>query len=452
MLFCPLIIVRGLIIGFAGLVLLSPISLVRADAPITNVQRVISPAGIEIWYVQEANIPVISVSLGFRGGTVLDPPGKSGLANFALGLLDEGAGNMSSLEFQTAIVNTAIQLSSNASRDLITVSLQTLTKNRDKAFKLLGMALGEARFEAEPVERVRKQILNIIADEARNPRTIAVRTWFGDVFENHPYAQRANGTEETIRAITRADLEAWATRRFARDNLIVGASGNVAPTEIARLVDSALAGLAAHASVAPVPEALFPEVGALQVVRMPLMQSVVIFGMPGLLRSDANFYAAYVMNYILGGGGFTSRLYEEVREKRGLAYSVYSYLAPLQHAGLYMGGVATRNDGVAQTLKIIRTEIARMAAEGVSAEELVAAKQYLTGAFPLRLDSGSKVARILLQMQFEALGIDYLDRRNGYMEAVTMADVTRVAKRLLNPERLRVVVVGDPEGLEPDGS
>jgi zinc protease len=185
---------------------------------------------------------------------------------------------------------------------------------------------------------------------------------------------------------------------------------------------------------------------------MPLMQSVVIFGMPGLLRSDANFYAAYVMNYILGGGGFTSRLYEEVREKRGLAYSVYSYLAPLQHAGLYMGGVATRNDGVAQTLKIIRTEIARMAAEGVSAEELVAAKQYLTGAFPLRLDSGSKVARILLQMQFEALGIDYLDRRNGYMEAVTMADVTRVAKRLLNPERLRVVVVGDPEGLEPDGS
>ncbi|MBT3170985.1 MAG: insulinase family protein [Rhodospirillaceae bacterium] len=430
------------------LVAASVFSAVRADEPIARVQRVISPSGIEIWYVQEANIPVISLSLGFRGGTVLDPPGKAGLANFALGLLNEGAGELDALAFQKAVIDRAIHLNSNASRDLVTVSLQTLSRNRDEAFKLLGMALSEARFEAPPVERVRSQILNILADEARNPRTIASRTWFGDIFADHPYAQRANGTEETIRAITPADLKNWTKARFARDNLIVGASGDVAPEEIARLVDIALAGLAAHAAVATVPEAVFPASGATQVVRMPLMQSVVVFGMPGLKRDDADFYAAYVMNYILGGGGFTSRLYEEVREKRGLAYSVYSYLAPLQHAGLYMGGVATRNDGVAQTLDIIRAEIAHLAESGVSTEELSAAKQYLTGAFPLRLDSGGKVAGILVQMQFESLGIDYLDRRNGYMEAVTMADIVRVAKRLLNPERLRVVVVGDPEGLQ----
>ena len=355
---------------------------------------------------------------------------------------------MGALAFQKAVIDRAIHLNTNASRDLVTVSLQTLSQNRDEAFKLLGMALSEARFEAAPVERVRAQILNILADEARNPRTIAARTWFGDIFADHPYAQRSNGTEETIRAITAADLKDWARGRFARDNLIVGASGDVAPEEIARLVDIALAGLAAHADATPVPEAVFPASGATQVVRMPLMQSVVVFGMPGLKRDDADFYAAYVMNYILGGGGFTSRLYEEVREKRGLAYSVYSYLAPLQYAGLYMGGVATRNDGVAQTLDIIRAEIARLAETGISAEELSAAKQYLTGAFPLRLDSGNKVAGILVQMQFESLGIDYLDRRNGYMEAVTMADIVRVAKRLLNPERLRVVVVGDPEGLQ----
>ena len=430
------------------LLAVSVFSPVRADETIARVQRVLSPSGIEIWYVQEANIPVISVSLGFRGGTVLDPPGKAGLANFALGLLNEGAGEMGALAFQKAVIDRAIHLKTNASRDLVTVSLQTLSQNRDEAFKLLGMALSEARFEAAPVERVRAQILNILADEARNPRTIAARTWFGDIFADHPYAQRSNGTEETIRAITAADLKDWARGRFARDNLIVGASGDVAPEEIARLVDIALAGLAAHADATPVPEAVFPASGATQVVRMPLMQSVVVFGMPGLKRDDADFYAAYVMNYILGGGGFTSRLYEEVREKRGLAYSVYSYLAPLQYAGLYMGGVATRNDGVAQTLDIIRAEIARLAETGISAEELSAAKQYLTGAFPLRLDSGNKVAGILVQMQFESLGIDYLDRRNGYMEAVTMADIVRVAKRLLNPERLRVVVVGDPEGLQ----
>jgi zinc protease len=229
--------------------------------------------------------------------------------------------------------------------------------------------------------------------------------------------------------------------------LIVGASGDVTPEEIARLVDIALAGLAPHAAGAPVAEAIFPASGATRVVRMPLMQSIVVFGLPGLKRDDPDFYAAYVMNYILGGGGFTSRLYEEVREKRGLAYTVYSYLAPLEYAGLYMGGVATRNDGVAQTLEIIRAEIAHMSETGVSAAELSAAKQYLTGAFPLRLDSGGKVAGILVQMQVESLGIDYLDRRNGYMEAVTMDDIKRVAKRLLNPDRLRVVVVGDPEGL-----
>ncbi len=422
-------------------------SAARADEPIARVQRVISPSGIEIWYVQEANIPVISLSLGFRGGTVLDPPGKAGLANFALGLLNEGAGDMDSLTYQKAIIDRAIHLNSNASRDLVTVSLQTLSHNSDEAFKLLGMALSEARFEAAPVERVRGQILNILADEARNPRTIAAHTWFGDIFADHPYAQRSNGTEETIRAITPTDLKDWAKARFARDNLIVGASGDIAPEEIARLVDIALAGLAEHAAASTVPEAVFTASGATHVVRMPLMQSVVVFGMPGLKRDDPDFYAAYVMNYILGGGGFTSRLYEEVREKRGLAYSVYSYLAPLEYVGLYMGGVATRNDGVAQTLEIIRAEIAHLAETGVSAEELSAAKQYLTGAFPLRLDSGNKVAGILVHMQFESLGIDYLDRRNGYMEAVTMADIIRVAKRLLNPERLRVVVVGDPEGL-----
>ena len=254
-----------------------------------------------------------------------------------------------------------------------------------------------------------------------------------------------------MRAITPADLKAWAKGRFARDNLIVGASGDVAPEEIARLVDIALAGLPAEAATAAVPEAAFPAAGATRVVRMPLMQSIVVFGLPGIKRDDADFYAGYVMNYILGGGGFTSRLYQEVREKRGLAYSVYSYLAPLEHAGLYMGGVATRNDGVAEVLDIIRAEIARLAEHNISAEELAMAKQYLTGAFPLRLDTSGKVARILVQMQFEDLGIDYLVRRNGYIEAVTLDDTARAARRLLDPERMRVVVVGDPENLAADG-
>ena len=443
---------RRLALGLAVMLLVGAAPALLAGAPIAKVQRIVTPAGIEIWYVQEPNIPVISASLGFRGGTALDPPGKSGLANFALSLLDEGAGGLDSLAFQKAIVNRAIHLNSDASRDMVSVSLQTLTRNREVAFDLLGLALGDARFEDEPVERVRRQILNMLADDERNPRTIAARSWFGDIFQGHPYAQRSSGTEESVAAISPADLKDWARRRFARDNLIVGASGDVSGEEIARLVDIALAGLPATAAAAEVPEAVFPAAGATQVIRMPLMQSVVIFGMPGLKRDDADFYAAYVMNYVLGGGGFTSRLYEEVREKRGLAYSVYSYLAPLEHAGLYMGGVATRNDGVAEALDIIRAEIARLAENSVSAAELTAAKQYLTGAFPLRLDSSGKVASTLVQMQFEGLGIDYLNRRNDYISAVTLDDITRVARRLLDPARMRITIVGDPKDLAADGS
>ena len=443
---------RGTFFGLVFVLCLSVFPATLSAVPVAPVERIVTPGGIEIWYVRESKIPVISVSLGFRGGTALDPVDKPGLANFALGLLDEGAGDMDALAFQQAIVDRAIQLSGEAKRDLVTVSLQTLSRHSDEAFRLLGLALGDAHFAAEAVERVRRQILNTLANEERNPRAIAVRNWFSDVFAEHPYSRRANGTDEAVRAITPEDLKAWARGRFARNNLVVGASGDVAPEEIARLVDIALAGLPARAASIVVPEAVFPESGATQVVRLPLTQSIVIFGLPGIKRGDPDFYAAYVMNYILGGGGFTSRLYQEVREKRGLAYSVYSYLAPLERAGLYMGGVATRNNGVAETLDIIRSEIAGLATRNISADELSMAKQYLTGAFPLRLDTGGKIARVLVQIQFENLGIDYLLRRNSYIEAVTLDDTARVARRLLNPDRMRVVIVGDPENLAVGGS
>ena len=184
---------------------------------------------------------------------------------------------------------------------------------------------------------------------------------------------------------------------------------------------------------------------------MPLTQSVVAFGLPGLKRNDPDFYAAYIMNHILGGGSFSSRLYQEIREKRGLAYSVYSYLLPLKHGGLYLGNVSTRNDAVSQVLSIIRSEIHKMVEMGVSEEELLAAKKYLTGAFPLRFDSGFKISKILTHMQLESLGINYLRERNNLIERVTQKDVHYVAKHLLNSKQLHVVVVGNPDNLETSG-
>ena len=433
--------------GFALVVLFG---LVAIPGPLraAEVERITTPAGIEVWYVREPTIPIISVSFVFRGGGALAPAGQEGLAGFAMSLLDEGAGELDSLAFQQAVVDRAIKLSFQAGRDNLSGQLQTISQHRDEAFRLLGLALTKPRFEAQAVERIRSQILSGIANDERDPQSVAIRTWFRAMFADHPYGLPSDGTPESVAAITAEDLRVFVSGRIARDNLVVGAAGDVDAAEIAKLVDSAFADLPANAAPGVTPEAALPAKGRTIVERMPIPQSVISFGMPGLKRDDPDFYIAYVMNYALGGGGFTSRLYAEVREKRGLAYSVYSYLHPMDHAALYLGGAATRNDSVAESIEIIRAEIARFAEEGVSEEEITAAKRYLTGAFPLRFDSSSKIAGMLASMQLDDLGIGYIERRNDLINGVTTEDVRRVARRLLDLDRLTLVVVGDPEGVE----
>ena len=247
------------------------------------------------------------------------------------------------------------------------------------------------------------------------------------------------------------DLRLFVRRRFARDNVVVGAVGDVSPEELGRLLDLVFGALPAQAVPSQVAETAAARPGGLIVRRKPVPQSVVLFGLPGIKRDDPDYYAAQLMNYVLGGGGLTSRLYEEVREKRGLAYSVYSFLQPLRHAGLLMGGAGTANARVAETIAVLRAEIARLAAEGISADELADAKTYLNGSFPLRLTSNAAIASILVAIQINDLGIDYIERRTGYINAVTQADIVRVAERLLRLEDLLVVVVGDPEGLDDEG-
>jgi zinc protease len=413
-----------------------------------DVEEITTPKGFTVWYVREPSIPVISMSLYFKGGSALDPAGKEGLARLAASLFDEGAGDMDSQAFQGAIINKAIDLDFSASRDALEVELRTLSKNRDIAFQLLGLALKEPRFDRDAVERVRAQFLHIIRDGRNDPETRSAEAWYLAAFGAHPYGTPSRGTEESMAAITVADLKAFAAARIARDNVVIGVAGDVQPSDIARLVDVALGDLPEHASPAELPVAELPASGVVRVEQLAVPQSVVVFGMPGLKRDDPDFYAAYVMNYILGGGAFTSRLYQAVREKRGLAYSVYTYLAPMEAAALYMGGVATQNGRVAESIAIIRDEIARLAKDGVTEEELAAAKRHLTGAFPLRFASSDGIAGMLVGMQVFNLGIDYFDKRNAHIEAVTLDDAARVARRLLNPDKLVVVVAGDPVGLE----
>jgi zinc protease len=413
-----------------------------------KIQKVVSPKGIEAWLVEDHTLPMISMQFGFRGGCTQDPTGKEGLAYFVSGMMNEGAGDIKSQEFQEKLESLAIAMSFDASRDSMVGSVKTLTKNKDEAFRLLRLALSEPRMDQDAVDRVRGQISSIIKMDKENPEEIAAKAWFKMAFEGHPYARPTKGDLDTIAKITPADLKAYVKNNFAREGMLVAVVGDITADDLAKALDEVFGAMPAKPELRPIPEVSWPSQGESQVISLKMPQSVVTFGQPGLKRKDKDYITAYILNYIIGGGGFSSRLMEEVREKRGLAYSVYTYLYPLDHAGILLGGVATKNEAVKQSIEIIKQELKRIADNGPTKEELDNAKRYLTGSYALRFSSSTRIARMLLGIQLEELGIDYIDRRVGMIEAVKLEDVKRVAKELIQPGKLIITVVGQPEGLE----
>ena len=419
----------------------------------TKITEIRTPAGFTVWMVREPSIPIIAMEIAFRGGAGLDPVGRAGLARMVSATLDEGAGDLDSLAFQTKLEELAISLSFDAHKDTFRATLKTLSRNRAEAFDLLASALTSPRFDDEPVERIRRQLLADLERRSQDPDDIAARAWFAKAFPDHPYGRSTRGYPESVAAITRDDLRNFVRTRFAKDNVVIGVVGDVDEQEIAQLVDRALGGLPDKASPWTLPEALLPTPGSLTVIKREIPQSVVLLGMRGPKRDSKDWYAAYVMNYVLGGGGFTSRLYREVRETRGLAYSIYSYLHPYRHAGLVLGGLGTANARVAESVNLVKAEIARMAERGISDQELEEAKTFLNGSFPLRLDSNSRIAGIVVAMQLQKLGLDYIEKRADLIDAVIVQDVREVARRCMREDDLIIVVVGDPDGLtEDDGS
>jgi zinc protease len=412
----------------------------------TVVEEVVTESGITAWLINEPAVPLVAVAFQWRGGGAADPEGREGLSRMVAGLLDEGAGELDSLAFRTILEDQAIRLGFSHERDAFSGRLLTLTENRSQAFDMLRLALAEPRFDAEPVERIRNQLTADIQRRRSDPNTMAALAWFTHAFEGHPYGRTTQGTLDSIQAIEEDELRAYVAERLGRDNLVIGVAGDITADELAPLLDQAFAHLPAEAQLPPL-ETTTPRTGEILVNRMNVPQSVVTFGLPGIARDDPDYYAAFVANYILGGGGFASRLTEQVRERRGLAYSVYSYLMDADLAPLWMGGVATRNDQVAQSMEVIRAELGRMAEGDLDASDLANAQTYLTGSFPLRFTSNENVARMLVGMQAQDLGIDFLDRRNSYIEAVTLDDLKRVSARLFENDLL-VSIVGDPVGIE----
>lgn len=423
--------------------LLAPLA-ASLPAAATTIERVVSPGGIEAWLVENHTVPLMAMSFAFEGGASQDPEGKEGLANLVTTLLDEGAGDMDSAAFQGALDDLSVDLGFDAGRDRFYGSFRTLSSERESAIKLLRLALSEPRFDADAIERMRAQVISGLRRAERDPEEIASRTFSRIAFAGHPYGRPVEGTSQTVQAITVDDIRAFHKAVFSRTGLKIAVVGDIDAATLAPLLDEAFGALPQENAVRRVPEVV-PKSGAREHVAIPLPQTVARFGLPGIKRHDPDFVAGYVVNHILGGGGFSSRLYREVREKRGLAYSVWTALLPYEHAGAILGGVATRAGRMADSLSIIRGEIRRMAEEGPTEQELQEAKSYLTGSYALRFDTSTKIASQLLQIQLDDLGIDYIDRRNDMIRAVTLEDARRVAKRLYSDD-LSVVTVG------PDGS
>jgi zinc protease len=415
----------------------------QAEIPI---KEITSPGGITAWLVEDHNIPFMALEIQFRGGTSLEASDKRGVVNLMAATLEEGAGEMDSRAFAEARDALAASFRFDAGTDSVGVSAQFLTENRDQAIELLREALVNPRFDQDAVDRVREQVLSNLRSNEKDPGTIAAERFDLLAFGDHPYATTGDGTVETVTALTRDDVVAAHKAALARDRIFVAAAGDITADELGRLLDRLLGDLPATGAPQPqdAPWLLPP---GITVEDFPSPQSTVFFGQIGIPRDDPDFFPAFVLNEILGGGRFTARLMTEVREKRGLTYGIGTYIVNMDHADMILGQFSTSNDKTAEAIEVVKAEWGRIGQEGVSPEELEATKTYLTGSYPLRFDGNGPIARILVGMQMDGMPIDYVTTRNAKVEAVTMDDIKRVATRLFTPDALHFVVVGQPQGL-----
>jgi len=412
----------------------------------TNIQEITSKSGITVWLVDEPSIPFVALEVAFKGGASLDDPAKMGATYLMSGLLEEGSGDMDASAFSRATEELAAGFGFNASGNSVSISARVLKGNQDASLALLKQALMEPTFSDVAFNRVKGQVLSIVKSNETDPQSIANRTMTALAYPDHPFSQSLEGTVETVTALTVDDIRQAYKDAFAKEHMYVSVVGDIRAEEVGAMVDALLADLPETGKALP-EKTEFAASGGVTVVDFNTPQAVASWAHAGMDRHHPDFFAAYLLNHTLGGGGLSSRLTQEVREKRGLTYGVYSYLAPSDYVSIYGGGVSSSNDRIKIAVDVIRDEWRKMADNGVTAEELEASKKYLTGAYPLRFDGNGRIANLLVGMQLSGYPIDYPKTRNDKINAVTLEDVNRVAKELLQPDAMRFVIVGKPEGL-----
>lgn len=435
------------------LVLATPLSGDAEDrVPLLKIQEIKSPGGITAWLVEDHSVPVIAFEYAFRGaGSAQDPSEKQGLARMVSNTMDEGAGDLNAQAFQKELRDRVITLSFGADRDHFNGSLKTLTKNKDRAFELLALALTRPRFDAEAIERMRAANESRIRSSLSDPEWMAARLQNDVAFAGHPYAMNSGGTLSTLPKITAKDLQNFHKAMIGRNNLVIAVAGDITAKELAGQLDTIFGAL---------PEVNTPEVADLSIQNQGKTflydhdspQTIVEILQPGIKRDDPAYHTAQVMNFVLGSSGFGSRLTEEIREKRGLTYGIYSGLQTMDHAAALSVSTSTANASVREMLDLIRAEFERMKKSPVSGKELEDAKSYLNGSLPLSLTSTDKIAGLMLALRLDNLPRDYLDIREREIRAVDAGSLQKLAEKLLSPESFVTVLVGRPEGLTAENT
>jgi zinc protease len=409
-----------------------------------NIQHWTTPQGARVYFVENHDLPMLDVSVDFSAGSARDSKQKSGLANLTRHLMGLGAGNYSERDIAEKLADVGAVMSGRLDADRAGFTLRTLSgkADREQAIALLTAILATPRFDAAILEREKARVIAGIEEAATRPETIGAKAFQAALYGDHPYARDDDGEVDSVRGLTRDDLTTFHRDYYRTKNMVVSLMGDISRQEAELLASALSAGLPPGETPVPIAPVTPADKGMEKVIPHHATQSHLFMGLPGLKRQDPDYFALHVGNYVLGGGGFDSRLTESIRQKKGLAYSVYSYFIPMEQMGPFQIGLQTRRDATREAVDTARAELARYLAEGPTDAELAQAKNNLIGGFPLRIDSNKKILEYLAVIGFYRLPLDWLDTYSASVAAVTREDILRAFRARVRPEAMMTVIVG----------
>ena len=412
-----------------------------------KIQQWQTATGAEVYFVENHDLPIVDLSVNFSAGSVRDTAEKSGLAGVTRYLMALGAAGMSDEVIANKMADIGAILGGEFNSDRATFKLRTLSNAREQtqALDVFVKVLQKPDFPQAVLDREKARIIAGLQESATQPESIANNAFMAALYGKHPYSLDESGEVETISKINREDLQAFYAKHYGAKGSVIAMMGDLTREQANQIAENISGNLPKASSLEPIASVTLPTQAIEQRIAHPASQSHILLGYPGIKRGDADLFPLYVGNYILGGGGFVSRLTEEVREKRGLVYSVYSYFMPMAELGPVQIGLQTKKEQADVALNLVRETFDKFLKDGVTEKELTAAKANIIGGFPMRIDSNAKILDYLAMIGFYHLPLNYLDEYNGNVDKVTVAQIKETFNRRLKPENFVTIVVGDPK-------